>query len=136
MWILNWLPNWIFYGIFLAGCGVFFLGRFLPMIKLYAPVLGLALMLLGTWYSGGIAKDKEWKGKVAELQVKVVAAEAKSAEVTTQIVTKIVTKNQIIKQRGADVIKYVDREIIKIDACAVPQEAIIAHNQAAKLNHD
>ena len=65
-------------------------------------------------------------------------AEAKSAEVNTVIETKIVNKVKEIKVQGDEVIKYVDREIVKYDTkfipggiCEIPKEVISAHNAAA-----
>ena len=90
---------------------------------------------MGTWYSGGIAKDKEWKAKVAEVEAKLAVAEVKSAVVNEKIITKVITKNQIIKLRGDDIVKYIDKEVIKYDnICKIPIEVITVHNMAAK--HD
>jgi hypothetical protein len=54
-------------------------------------------------------------------------------------VTKVVTKTQVIRTRGADIVKYVDREIVRYDEkfakggiCEIPQEFIKAHNSAAE----
>ena len=54
---------------------------------------------------------------------------------------KIVRKDKIIKQKGDDIIKYIDREIVKkeevikyIENCPVPKDIIDAHNAAATLN--
>jgi hypothetical protein len=54
-------------------------------------------------------------------------------------VEKVVTKTQIIKTRGEDIVKYIDREIVKYDekfakggVCEIPQEFIDAHNRAAE----
>jgi len=55
-------------------------------------------------------------------------------------VTKVVTKTQIVRTRGENIIKYVDREIVKYDTkfapggiCEIPKEFIKAHNDAAEL---
>ena len=77
--------------------------------------------------------NNSWKDRAQKLQQQVVELEAKSSETNTQIETKIVTKTQIVKQRGDDVIKYVDREIVKINNnCVVPKEFVQAHNQSAE----
>ena len=49
-----------------------------------------------------------------------------------KLVEKVVTKTQVVKQRGEDIIKYVDKEIVKYDnTCVIPKEFIEAHNRAA-----
>ena len=57
-----------------------------------------------------------------------------------KIVEKVVTKTQIVKTRGQDIIKYVDKEIVKYDTkfapggvCEIPKEFIEAHNRAAEV---
>ena len=46
--------------------------------------------------------------------------------------TKVVTKTQVIKEKGDDVVRYIDREVAKYDAeCRIPQVAIRAHDASA-----
>lgn len=135
MWILNWLPDWLFYSMFFAGVLALVIGKMLATARLYAYPAGVALIILGTWYSGGIAKDHEWKARVAEVEAKLVLAQQASAQVNEKIITKVITKNQIIKLRGDDVVKYIDKEVVKYDnTCKIPLEVITVHNMAAK--HD
>jgi hypothetical protein len=138
MWILNWLPDFIFHLILIVGVLAILAGwalRMIPVVAKYSlpiQVVGILLTVLGVWYEGGIAKDAEWKARVAELEVQVAKAEAKSAQVNTKVVTKVVTKTQIIKEKGATVTEYIDREIVKFDAeCKIPQAAIRAHDASA-----
>jgi hypothetical protein len=83
--------------------------------------------------SGSIANEKDWQLKIKELEVKLAEAEVKSEKVNVQIVEKIVTKKQIVKEQGKDIIKFVDREIVKYDQkCDIPIEVIKALNQATE----
>ncbi len=149
MWILHFLPDavilWICNIVLLAGIALtvtaFFIKR-IPIINQYrtpAQVLGIALLVLGVYWRGGYAIEQEWRKRVAAVEARVAAAEAKSAEENVKIVTKIVTKIQVVRTRGEDIVKYVDREIIKYDTkfapggqCEIPQEFIRAHNSAAE----
>jgi hypothetical protein len=54
-------------------------------------------------------------------------------------VEKVITKTKVVKERGDEIIKYVDREIVKYDTkflpggiCEIPKEFIKAHNDAAE----
>jgi len=149
MWILHFLPDalilWICNIVLLAGIlltTVAFFIKNIPVINQYripAQVLGIALLVVGVYWRGGYAIEMEWRERVAEVEAKVAAAEAQSKEENTKIVTKVVTKTQIIRTRGEDIVKYVDREIIKYDekfakggVCEIPQEFIKAHNDAAE----
>lgn len=141
MWILKWLPFWIFYallGIGVLGLAATYLMRFLPIPGLYlykTPIqLGsVALIVLGTFMSGAIHNEEAWLEKVRELEVKVKESEAKSAEENVKIVEKVVTKTNVIREKGKDVVQYIDREVVKYDSkCEIPKEAVIAVNKAAE----
>ena len=127
-------------GILLTAAA-FFIQR-IPVINQYrtpAQVLGIALLVTGVYWRGGYAIEMEWRERVAEVEARVAAAEAKSAEENVKIVTKVVTKTQVIRTRGETITKYIDREIVKYDEkfasggqCEIPQEFIKAHNSAAE----
>jgi hypothetical protein len=67
------------------------------------------------YWRGGYAIEQEWRERVAEVEARVAAAEAKSAEENVKIVTKVVTKTQVIRTRGETITKYIDREIVRYD---------------------
>jgi energy-coupling factor transporter transmembrane protein EcfT len=149
MWILHFLPDalilWICNIVLLAGIlltvTAFFIKR-IPVINQYripAQVLGIALLVIGVYWRGGYAIEMEWRERVAEVEARVAAAEAASKEENVKIVTKVVTKTQVIKTRGETITKYIDREIVRYDEkfakggmCEIPQEFIKAHNSAAE----
>jgi len=125
----------------LLTVAAFFIKR-IPVVNQYripAQILGIALLVAGVYWRGGYAVEQEWRERVAEVEARVAAAEAQSREANTKIVTKVVTKTQVIRTRGEDIIKYVDKEIVRYDekfarggACEIPQEFIKAHNSAAE----
>ena len=149
MWILHFLPDavilWTCNIVLLAGLlltvAAFFIKR-IPIINQYripAQVLGIALLVMGVYWRGGYAIEMEWRERVAEVEARVAAAEAKSTEENVKIVTKVVTKTQVIRTRGETITKYIDREIVKYDTkfapggvCEIPQEFIKAINDAAE----
>jgi len=135
MWILQHLPNWIFPVLFFAGIILYLVTKtisFLPHTKIFQAV-AVALIFFSTYMIGAISNNNAWLARVKDLEVKVAQAEAKSANTNTEIVEKTVVKTQVIKQRGQDIIKYVDREVIKFDtSCVIPKEFVLIHNQAAE----
>lgn len=145
MWIIEYLPEWIVHLIFGIGLAATILGfalSFIPIIKQYLlpiRIIGILVLVLGVYLEGGLADHKEWLIKTAELKTKLADAEAKAAKENIKIVEKVVVKTQVVKQRGQDIIKYVDREVIKYDTkfapggiCEIPKEFIKAHNDAAE----
>ena len=155
MWILQFLPNWIFYYIlFGAGIGLL-IAKFLP--KYYKEIVGTTSAIVfafGLFMVGAISNEEVWQARVKEMEAKVAQAEAQSANKNTEIQEKVVEKTKVIREKGRDIIKYVDRwntkevikevegperirreEVIKyIENCPVPKEMINIHNQATELN--
>ena len=139
MWMLNLLPDWFFHGVVIVSLLALvasFLLRFIPFVSKYRYPLqigGFLLLLFGVWAEGGIVNEAKWQARVVELEKKVAESEVKSAQQNVKIVEKVVTKDRIIKEKGDEIIRYVDREITKYDAqCTIPQEFIKAHNNAAE----
>jgi uncharacterized membrane protein len=145
MWILQWLPNWIFYGIFFAGLlGLLatYVMKFIPFVYVYrTPIQAVSVLaiVIGTYMSGAISNEEAWQAKVKEMEAKVAAAEIESQKENVKIVEKIVKKTEYITRRGQDIIQYVDREVVKYDdrfrpggQCELPKEFIKAINNAAE----
>ena len=135
MWILQFLPNWIFYLTLFTGIAAFVVTKFvriLPNAQLIQAASG-AVVAVSVFMIGAISNNDAWLARVKEMETKVAEAEAKSATTNTEIVEKTVVKTQVVKQRGEDIIKYVDREVVKYDAtCVVPKEFVATHNRAAE----
>ena len=75
------------------------------------------------------------------MEEKVKLAEEQATNKNIEIQEKIVTKTKIVKEKGKDIVQYIDREIVKkeeivkyIEQCPVPKEIIDLHNQATELN--
>jgi len=145
MWILSFLPNWIFYAVFIAGLlGLLatFVMKFIPFFYVYKTPVQLASIIaiaFGTYMAGAISNEEAWQARVREMEAKVEAAAVESAQENVKIVEKIVRKTEYITRRGQDIVQYVDREVVKYDTkfapggqCEIPKEFIEAHNRAAE----
>lgn len=145
MWIISFLPDWVFHAItFMGVLGTvagFVLGM-IPVIKTYIipiRVISILLLSIGLYLEGGLADYAVWEAKVKEVEAKLAEAELKSAKENTKIVTKVITKTQIVRTRGETITKYIDREIVKYDTkfapggqCEIPKDFIKALNDAAE----
>jgi len=147
MWILSILPEaaiHIIFGLGILGTIAGFVLGFIPFVKTYKlaiQVISLLVLVLGVYLEGGLADYKEWELRVKEMEAKVAKAEAESANKNVEIQEKIVTKTKVIREKGKDIIKYIDKEVVKkeevikyIENCPVPKEIIDLHNQATELN--
>jgi len=147
MWIFSVLPDWIIHLIFAAGVigtiAGFVLG-FIPFIKQYKlpiQIISVIVLAFGLYLEGGLADYKEWELRVRELEAKLAEAETRSAKVNTVVVERVVTKTQVVRERGQNIIRYVDREIVKnnevikfVENCPLPREIVEVHNAAAMMN--
>ena len=135
MWILQFLPNWIFYLTLIAGIAALLITHFvkvLPNAQLIK-LASAATVSASIYMIGAISNNDAWLAKIKDLETKVAQAEAKSATLNTEITEKTVVKTQVVKQRGQDIIKYVDREVVKYDTtCVIPKEFVLIHNRAAE----
>lgn len=148
MWILHLLPEalilWVCNLLLAAGIALtvaaFFI-KSIPLLNQYrlpAQILGIALLVVGVYWRGGYAVESDWRERVAEVQAKLAVAEKRSAEVNTEIITRVVTQTKVVRERGDDIIKYVDREVVKnqevirfVENCPIPDIIINTHNAAA-----
>jgi hypothetical protein len=143
MWILHFLPD----SIILAFCNIlllsgiiataagFFAHRipFVSQYQLLFKIGGIALLVLGVYFRGGLAVESEWRERVAAVEARLAVAEKASADANTQIETKTQKQVAQIRQRMTYVRQYVDREVVRYnDQCQIPQPFIDAHNRAAE----
>lgn len=138
------LIAWIVNLILLAGTVITVAGffiRFIPFVNTYripVQIAGILLLTLGVYFQGGYTTEMAWRERVKEVEDKLAIAEKRSAEVNTEIVTKVVTQTRIVRERGDDIIRYVDREVVKnqevirfVENCPIPDVIINTHNAAA-----
>jgi hypothetical protein len=142
MWMLAFVPdsfllylvNMVFYtGLACTVLGFLLRFKFLANYQFILQVVGVLALALGLYFKGGFEVEQQWRDRVAAMEAKVAAAEAKSKEVNTVIQERVVTQIKKIKE-----VQYKNREVIKqvekiIDKdCTVPPEAIDILNAAAR----
>ena len=137
MWILSYLPTWIFYAITVIGIlgliSSYVLGM-VPLItqyKLPLQILSVVVIAFGVFIIGGVENELSWQAKVKELEAQVAVATAKSNETKTKIQYKVVTKIQVVKEQVEVVKKEIEiqKEFINAD-CKVNPTAIDLYNKA------
>ena len=119
MWLLHLLPDSLilFFTYCLIGAGVLGLVAswfitFIPFLNIYRKWIQIASILLlvaGIYWYGGYSNEMLWRARVAEMEAKVAAAEAKSKETNKEIETKIVERTRVIKEKGKTQIEYINR---------------------------
>lgn len=128
-------PDWLWWLLLLAGISAFLLS-YLSLLKPYQIILknaGLVVVAAAIFILGMLYADNTWKAAAEELQRKVAELEVQSQQVNEVIKEKVLTKTQIVKVRGDDIVKYIDREVVKTDVgCNISSEFVQVHNRAAE----
>ncbi len=129
------LPDWIWWLLLASGL-IGFLLSYLPQLKTYELVIksfGFMTIAATIFILGMLHADSAWKSAASELEAKVVELSKQSAAVNEVIKEKTVTKIQVVRVRGQDVVNYIDREVVKSDgSCTIPPTFVTAHNRAAE----
>ena len=134
MWVLKFLPNWFFYFLMIAGIVGLLVSRFIPSYyKTAAQALSVALFVVGVFMVGAITDNEAWLARVKEMEGKIKEVEVQIVKENVRVETKYVDRVQIVKQKGEEIVRYVDREIVKYDdSCKLPNEFIVILNKAAE----
>ena len=139
MWILSFLPDFIFHLMVIIGVLALiaaYILDFIPfMLQYKIPIQagGIILFVCGIFFEGAMSNEEAWQARVKELEVKVAQSEVRAAQENIKIVEKVVYVDKIIKERGKEVVKYIKTEVAKHDdKCEIPQEFVTAVNRAAE----
>jgi len=143
MWILHFFPDnfilWFCNCLLLAGivaAAVGFAAHRVPGLWPYQLAFklgGIALLVLGVYFRGGLAVETTWRERVAEVEARLVEAEKASAEATKGIDAKTQKQTAAVRQRTTYIRQYVDREVVKYnETCIIPEPFVQAHNRAAE----
>ena len=137
MWMLDFLPNYAFHLLTLIGFIGILASLFPIPYKSIIQIISVAIISFSLYTEGAISNEEAWQLKVKELEAKLATAEVQSVKETVKIREKVVVKQQLIREKGDDIIKYIDKEIVKYDnICPIPKEFIDAHNAAATIGKE
>ena len=146
-WMLSLLPDWVWSAL-LVGSIVGLLASmvlkrisFISQYRFPIQAVSFICLLVSIWFTSAASTNEMWEAKIKDAEAKVKLAEEQANNKNVEVQEKVVEKTKIVKEKGKDIIKYIDREIIKkeeivkyIEQCPVPKEIIDIHNQAAELN--
>lgn len=139
MFLLDFLPSWIFHLVVLVGVGGILAStvlKFIPFISNYnlpIQVGSVILLAFGLYMSGGIANQEKWEARIKELEAKIAVAEQQSITANVALEAKLKEKQQAIKQKEYIIQEKITKVKEQIDAeCKVPQAAVDLLNEAAE----
>ncbi len=139
MWLISFLPDWVFHMLFLIGLlalGGSFLLKFIPPVAPYKVPIQVAAVLViifSVYMEGGLSNEAKWQARVHELEAKVAEAEKQSAITNGQLDNKANQKTAAVKQVQYVVQERLRTESANIDAqCKVTPSIVDLLNTAAR----
>jgi hypothetical protein len=139
MFLLNWLPDIVFHLMLLVGVlaiGASFVLTFVPFVSQYRlpiQVAGIMLTVVAVWYEGGIAKDAEYRTRIAAMELKISRAETAAAEANTRLAEQILKEQARIRDLTETNKKRLQELSGQLNQqCTVNQSVIDVLNNAAK----
>ena len=138
MWLLSLLPDSVYHLLLLLSIVAFGASYFLKMIPFISAnaevvrIISVVVLVFAVWMEGGIANEAKWKARVAELEIKVAAAEKAAAEANGRIETVYVDRVKVVKEVQYVVQNRINKDAAKLDlTCKINPAAIEILNQAA-----
>jgi len=139
MWIVNFIPDFIFHILLLVGLLGLVASIVLdsvPFISTNAKAIQLAsavVLAIALYFEGAISDNTAWVDRVHQMEKKVAEAEAKSADANTKLVTemaknreKIAANQQAVKQAIQQNIQAINRQ------CKLTDVSVEMYNQAVR----
>ena len=139
MWILKWLPDFVFHLIFIVGilglAGSFVLG-FVPFVSKYKLPIQVAaslLLVFGAYVEGGISDNNAWEARVSDLKLQVAKAEAATADANAKLTSALATHKAAIVAAQAATKQAIQENASSINKeCKLNDISVQMYNQAVK----
>jgi hypothetical protein len=139
MWIVNFLPDFVFHILLIAGllglAGSFVLDS-IPFVSTNAKAIQLAsavVLAIALFFEGAISDNGAWQARVQALELKVVKAETESAEANGKLSKQLAAKDKEIALAQAELKNRIRQGAAAMDAvCKVPSDVIDILNDAAR----
>jgi len=139
MWIVNFLPDFIFHILLLVGLlGLVasFVLDSIPFISTNAKAIQLAsavVLAIALYFEGAISDNNAWQARVQALELKVARAETESAEANGKLQKQLAAKDKEIALAQAVLKNRIKEGAAAMDAvCKIPADVVAILNDAAK----
>lgn len=135
MFLISFLPDWVFHALFLLGLlalGGSFLLRFIPPVAPYKIPIQVAaglVIIFSVYMEGGISNEEKWQARVHELEAKVAESEKQSAIANGQIDNKANKKIQVVKE-----VQYIVQDRLRTESVNIDSQCKVAPSIIELLN--
>jgi hypothetical protein len=139
MWIVNFVPDFVFHLLLIAGLlglVVSFVLDSIPFISTNAKAIQLAsavVLAIALFFEGAISDNDAWQARVKALELKVAKAETESAEANGKLSKQLAAKDKEIALVQAELKNRIRQGAAAMDAvCKIPADVVDILNDAVK----
>jgi DsbC/DsbD-like thiol-disulfide interchange protein len=139
MWVVNFLPDFVFHVLLLIGLlGLVasFVLDSIPFVSTNAKAIQLAsavVLAIALFFEGAISDNDAWQARVKALELKVAKAETESAEANGKLSKQLAAKDKEIALAQAELKNRIKQGAAAMDAvCKIPADVVSILNDAAK----
>jgi apolipoprotein N-acyltransferase len=139
MWIVNFLPDFVFHLLLIAGLlglAASVVLSSVPFVSTNAKAIQIAsavVLAIALYFEGAISDNNAWKARVQELELKVAQAETQSAEANGQLSKALAAKDKEIALAQAELKNRIRAGAAAMDAvCRIPADVVAILNDAAR----
>jgi hypothetical protein len=143
MWLLQLVPDWIFHLILITGVvglgASFVLGKSVVVIKyrIIIQVVSGILIVFGVYVQGALSNQDWWEDKVAQAELRIKEAEAKTAEANAKIEYVVVEKVKVVETVDRKLQQRIQELTAELDSnCRISPEINAIHNRAARSRQE
>ena len=128
MWLITLIPPWAYYVSLIIGVGASLIN------SRNSHIIGLILIAGSCWHLGGTSNEALWQARVQEMQAKVAQAEAKADTANKTVVTQVVARTKVIKEKTKSNVEYITKYVAKdLDAtCTLTSASLLLSNSASQ----
>jgi DsbC/DsbD-like thiol-disulfide interchange protein len=139
MWIVNFVPDFVFHILLIAGLlGLVasFVLDSIPFVSTNAKAIQLAsavVLAIALFFEGAISDNDAWQARVQALELKVARAETESAEANGKLSKQLAAQDKEVALAQAELKNRIRAGAAAMDTvCRVPADAVAILNDAAK----
>ena len=134
IWLFNFIPNFLVYGLLILSIITFFFFKFLPVdivTKNYIKMISTGIFILSLYASGMIAVINDYKEQVREFELQLAIAEEKSNAINTEIKYIYLDKKVKTQEKSKRIQESIDKQSESINkSCVLNKSMIELHNRA------
>lgn len=137
MWLLNFIPDFVFHTItFLGVIGILvseFFGVFLRGYSTQVRLVSIVLLVFGIFMEGAIINQSSWESKVLEAEKQVLELQVQSEKVNTKLVETLKQNEILRKDRKYETRNVVNKVVSKYDGqCVLSNAFIRVHDSSSQ----